>query len=164
MSSASEISPEISLSCHPQVICTSSTGHLHVIRTRLQSPKYFQLNTRTALLISIFVNRLVFPTDSVIPWHTLANLMIAKGVGSLLFKWDLKWDPADVSKLVYYLDDLMFFDSTLPMGITSSSCITQCASSIIRHLMQQRGYSCVNYIDYLGGVEGPPKQYLHLRK
>ena len=53
MSSTSEISPEISLSCHPQVICTSSTGHLHIVCTRLQSPKYFQLNTRaTALLKS----------------------------------------------------------------------------------------------------------------
>ena len=97
--------------------------------------------------------------------------MIAKGVGSLLFKWDLKCyyhqyfvDPADVSKLVYYLDDLMFFDSTLPMGITSSCCITQCVSSIIRHLMQQRGYSCVNYIDYLGGVEVPPKAILAFEK
>ena len=53
MSFASEISPEISLLCHLQVICTSSAGHLHVVHTRLQSPKYFKLNTRaTALLIN----------------------------------------------------------------------------------------------------------------
>ena len=74
--------------------------------------------------------------------------MIAKGVGSLLFKWDLKCyyhqyfvDPADVSKLVYYLDNLMFFDSTLPMGITSFCCITQCVSSIMSQCLSGSGCS-----------------------
>ena len=50
MSSASEISPEISLLCHLHVIHMSSARHLHVVCTRLQLPKYFQLNSRTALL------------------------------------------------------------------------------------------------------------------
>ena len=51
MSSASQISPEVSLSCHPQVIYTSSAGHLHVICTcEISTPKYFQSKSRTALL------------------------------------------------------------------------------------------------------------------
>ena len=46
MSSSSEISPEVSLSCHPHVIHTSSACHLHVVHTRFQPQKYFQLNSR----------------------------------------------------------------------------------------------------------------------
>ena len=53
MSSASEISPEISLSCHLQVIFRSSACHLHVVCTRLQSPKYFLLNTGATALLKI---------------------------------------------------------------------------------------------------------------
>ena len=63
---------------------------------------------------------------------TLANLMVLKGVGSLLFKRDLRRyyhqifvDPADVAKLGYYLDDLLYFDATLPMGLTSACYIAQ---------------------------------------
>ena len=51
MSSASEISPEISLSYHLHIICMSSACHPHVVHTRLQSPKYFQLNTRATALL-----------------------------------------------------------------------------------------------------------------
>ena len=98
---------------------------------------------------------------------TLANLMVMKGVGSLLFKRDLRRyyrqifvDPADVAKLGYYLDDLLYFDTTLPMGMTSSCYIAQRVSSIITFIMQQRGYSCVNYIDDLGGVDTPDKAML----
>ena len=75
---------------------------------------------------------------------TLANLMIQKGVGSLLFKRDLKRyyrqifvDPADAVKLRYFLDDLMFIDSTLLMGMTSSCYIAQRVSCIIPHIMKQ---------------------------
>ena len=35
---------------HSRVICMSSACCLHVVCTRLQLPKYFQLNSRTALL------------------------------------------------------------------------------------------------------------------
>ena len=95
---------------------------------------------------------------------TLVEIMMSKGVGCLLFKRDLKRyyrqifvDPADVAKLGYYLDDLLFFDTTLPMGLTSSCYIAQRVSSMITYIMQQRGYSSVNYIDDLGGAETPIK-------
>ena len=95
---------------------------------------------------------------------TLVDIMMSKGVGCLLFKRDLKRyyrqifvDPADVAKLGYYLDDLLFFDTTLPMGLTSSCYIAQRVSSMITYIMQQRGYSSVNYIDDLGGAETPHK-------
>ena len=95
---------------------------------------------------------------------TLANLMVLKGVGSLLFKRDLRRyyrqifvDPSDVAKLGYYLDDLLYFDATLPMGMTSSCYIAQRVSSMITFIMQQQGYSCVNYIDDLGGVDTSDK-------
>ena len=98
---------------------------------------------------------------------TLVNLMVLKGVGSLLFKCDLRRyyrqifvDPADVAKLGYYLDDFLYFDATLPMGMTSSCYIAQRVSSIITFIMQQQGYSCVNYIDDLGGVDTPQKAIL----
>ena len=63
-------------------------------------------------------------------------------------------------KLGYFLDDLMFIDSTLPMGMTSSCYIAQRVSCIIPHIMKQRGYSAVNYIDDLGGVNMPSKANL----
>ena len=93
--------------------------------------------------------------------------MIDKGVGSLLFKRDLKCyyrqifvDPSDAVKLGYYIDDLVYIDSTLPMGMTSSCYIAQQVSSMIPHIMKQRGYSAVNYIDDLGGVNTPDKASL----
>ena len=98
---------------------------------------------------------------------TLAQLMIKKGVGSLLFKRDLKRyyrqifvDPSDAVKLGYYVDDMIYIDSTLPMGMTSSCYIAQRVSSIIPFIMQQRGYSAVNYIDDLGGVDSASKAEL----
>ena len=52
---------------------------------------------------------------------TLADFMTAKGVGSLLFKCYLQWychqifvDPADIPKLEYYLDDILFFARKWP--------------------------------------------------
>ena len=98
---------------------------------------------------------------------TLAQLMIKKGVGSLLFKRDLKRyyrqifvDPSDAVKLGYYVDDMIYIDSTLPMGMMSSCYIAQRVSSIIPFVMQQRGYSAVNYIDDLGGVDSASKAEL----
>ena len=88
--------------------------------------------------------------------------MVSKGVGSLLFKGDLKHyyrqifvDPANAVKLRYFIDDVMFIDSTLPMGMTSSCYIAQWVSCIISYIMKQQGYSAVNYIDDLGGVNTP---------
>ena len=43
------------------------------------------------------------------------------------------------------------------MGMTSSCYIAQRVSSAISYLMEKRGYSCVNYIDDLGGVVTPSK-------
>ena len=98
---------------------------------------------------------------------TLAQLMIKKGVGSLLFKRDLKRyyrqifvDPSDAVKLGYYVDDMIYIDSTLPMGMMSSCYIAQRVSLIIPFIMQQRGYSAVNYIDCLGGVDSASKAEL----
>ena len=58
---------------------------------------------------------------------TLADIMVKKGVGSFLFKRDLKRyyrqifvDPGDIPKLSYQFDNLLYFDATLPMGMTSS--------------------------------------------
>ena len=92
----------------------------------------------------------------------LADLMLSKRIGSLLFKRDLKRyyrqifvDPADIPKLSYKFQKLLYFDATLPMGMTSSCYIAQRVSSAISFLMNKRGFSCVNYIDDLGGVEKP---------
>ena len=91
---------------------------------------------------------------------TLADIMVTKGVGSLLFKRDLKHcyrqifvDPGDIPKLGYQFDSLLYFDATLPMGMTSSCYVAQRVSNAISFLMEKAGYSCVNYIDNLGGVD-----------
>ena len=44
-----EISNEVSLSCHPQVIHMSSTHGLHVICHEISTPKYFQSKSREQL-------------------------------------------------------------------------------------------------------------------
>ena len=93
---------------------------------------------------------------------TLAQLMINKGVSSLLFKCDLKWyyhqiHPSDAVKLGYYIDDLIYINLTLPMGMMCSCYIAQRVSSMIPYIMKQRGHSSVNYIDDLGGVNTPDK-------
>ena len=98
---------------------------------------------------------------------TLAELMVSKGIGCLLFKRDLKHyyrqifvDPADIPKLGYQFQGELYFDATLPMGMTSSCYIAQRISSAISFLMNKRGFSCVNYIDDLGGVEKPNVAFL----
>ena len=95
---------------------------------------------------------------------TLANIMITKGVGSLLFKRDLKHyyrqifvDPGDIPKLWYQFDSCLYFDATLPMGMTSLCYVTQRVLNAISFLMEKAGYSCVNYIDDLGGADTPEK-------
>ena len=95
---------------------------------------------------------------------TSANIMITKGVGSLLFKRDLKCynrqifvDPGDIPKLGYQFDSFLYFDATLPMGMTSLCYIAQRVSNAISFLMEKAGYSCVNYIDNLGGADTPGK-------
>ena len=95
---------------------------------------------------------------------TLASIMIEKGVGSLLFKRDLKHyyrqifvDPEDIPKLGYQFDNFLYFDATLPMGMTSLCYIAQRVSNAISFLMEKAGYSCVNYIDDLGGADTSEK-------
>ena len=95
---------------------------------------------------------------------TLAYIMITKGVGSLLFKRNLKHyyrqifvDPGDIPKLGYQFDSYLFFDATLPMGMTSSCYVAQRVSNTISFLREKAGYSCVNYIDDLGGADTPEK-------
>ena len=46
MSSTSQILPKVSLSCHPHIICMSSTGHLHIVCARFQQEIYFHLKSR----------------------------------------------------------------------------------------------------------------------
>ena len=95
---------------------------------------------------------------------TLANIMVTKGVGSLLFKRDLKCyyrqifvDPGDIPKLGYQFDNFLYFDATLLMGMTSSCYVAQRVSNAISFLMEKSGYSCVNYINDLGGEDSLDK-------
>ena len=54
--STSEISPKISLSCHPHITaCMSSAHHLHIVCMRFQPQKYFQLNSRATVLLKMMV-------------------------------------------------------------------------------------------------------------
>ena len=57
MSSASEISPKISLSCRLHIIRMSSAHH--VVCMRFQPQKYFQLNSRATALLMILLSFLL---------------------------------------------------------------------------------------------------------
>ena len=106
-----------------------------------------------------------------IEWHlptvdSLANIMIKKGKGCLLFKRDLRRYyrqifvcPGDVHLLGYIFDGKLYFDCTLPMGMTSSCFIAQRVSSSLTFIMHCRNVEIVNYIDDLGGADTPDKAW-----
>ena len=98
-----------------------------------------------------------FREDIVLKFPTvdkLAEIMVSKGVGCLMFKRDLKRyyrqslvDPVDAVKLGYMFEDEMFFDAALPMGLTSSAYIAQRITNAVIFILRNRGIHGVNYID-----------------
>ena len=84
----------------------------------------------------------------------LAQIMVSLGKGCLLYKTDLKRyyrqifvDPV---KLGYWFKNNIFFDATLPMGMTSSAYIAQRITNALTFILQEKGIQGVNYIDDIG--------------
>ena len=87
----------------------------------------------------------------------LAQIMVSLGKGCLLFKRDLKryyrqisLDPVDAVKLGYRFQNNIYFDATLPMGMTSSANIAQRIINALTFILQEKGIHGLNYIDDIG--------------
>lgn len=90
----------------------------------------------------------------------LVSLIKDKGVGCFMFKRDLKKayrqipiDPGDVYALAYRIDDHIFCDRVLPMGLRSSCQACQRVTDGVRYALSIGGCHIVNYIDDLAGAE-----------
>ena len=94
----------------------------------------------------------------------IAELIVKHGVGCLLFKRDLRRayrqfpvDPLDYPLLGYLWEDMMYFDTALPMGLRSSAMACQRITSGVCYICTQSGYDILNYLDDFMGV-APPSQ------
>ena len=75
----------------------------------------------------------------------------------LLLKRDLKRyyrqifvDPVDAVKLGYWFQDNIYFDTALPMGMTSSAYIAQRITNALTFILQEKRILGVNYIGDIG--------------
>ena len=89
----------------------------------------------------------------------LVDFIIEVGPGALLYKRDLKKayklipvDYRDINLLGYKFDDHYYFDTTLPMGLSSSAYICQRTTNMLRHVGTQMGLLLCNYLDDFAGV------------
>ena len=92
--------------------------------------------------------------------ETLLQKVREKGRGCLLYKRDLKRcyrfipvDYRDINYLGYTVDGHMFFDTSLPMGLSSSAYICQRTTNAIRYIANNKyELDTANYLDDMGGV------------
>lgn len=98
---------------------------------------------------------LKFPTID-----NIADLVVAKGPGCLIYKCDLKAayrqfsvDPYDFPLLGSYWNNHYYFDVVLPMGLRSAAMACQRITNGIKYICSQHGYDVLNYLDDFQGVE-----------
>lgn len=98
---------------------------------------------------------LKFPTVD-----SIADLIVKKGSGCLIYKCDLKAayrqfpvDPYDYPLLGSYWKDNYYFDIVLPMGLRSAAMACQRITNAITYICAEHGYTVVNYLDDFQGVE-----------
>ena len=91
---------------------------------------------------------------------SIANLIVAKGQGCLIYKCDLKRayrqfavDPYDYPLLGFEWNNEYYFDTVLPMGLRSAAMACQCVTSAVAFISQSNGYDVLNYLDDFQGVE-----------
>ena len=89
----------------------------------------------------------------------LTELVVENGRGCALFKSDLKSayrqlpvDFGDIHVLGYKWKDLLYFDTTLPMGLSSAAFYCQKVTNFIRHIYEDKGFRAVNYLDDFGSA------------
>ena len=95
---------------------------------------------------------------------TLVQFILKVGRGALLYKRDIRRcyrqipvDPKDTHLLGYHYDGHFYFDTSLPMGLSSAAYCAQRTTNMIRYIATGIGLSIANYIDDLGGGVSLPK-------
>ena len=87
----------------------------------------------------------------------LVHLVVQCGRGCAMFKRDLKQipvNPGDIHVLGWKWDNKLYFDTALPMGLKSAALFCQWVTNFIRHILEDKGVSKVNYLDVFGGGGG----------
>ena len=94
---------------------------------------------------------------------TIIDQVKALGRGCKLYKVDIsptfrhvKLDPFEYD-LLGLRHDLYYVDTCLPFGYRNGSALFQCLSDAVRHIMRQRNYDVINYIDDILGIDLPSK-------
>ncbi|XP_078619225.1 uncharacterized protein LOC144886464 [Branchiostoma floridae x Branchiostoma japonicum] len=94
----------------------------------------------------------------------LTALVARLGPGCLLYKSDLSRayrqlyvDPADYHLLGFQWEGSRFADVTVPFGIRTGSHLCQRVTDAVRFIYGTYGYTCVNYLDDLGGADTPAR-------
>ena len=92
----------------------------------------------------------------------LVEMVKKKGRGCLIMKRDLRraykqilTDPGDWNLLGFVWDDLLYFDTTMPMGLRSAAMCCQRLTNAVRYIYQKQGYDLVPYLDDLATAEVP---------
>ena len=87
----------------------------------------------------------------------------ALGRGCKLYKVDIsrafrhiKLDPSDYD-LLGLRHDAYYVDTCLPFGYRNGSALFQRISDAVRHIMRQRQFDIINYIDDILGIDVPSK-------
>ena len=90
----------------------------------------------------------------------LAVRVFSLGKGCYMFKIDLSryfrqipLDPGDYPMIGYIIEDDIYFDKVLPMGMRSAPYIAQRISNAIAHIMEKVQYFILNYVDDFVGAE-----------
>ena len=90
----------------------------------------------------------------------LLQIIFKKGKACLLFRRDLKSAYkqvpvciGEIHLLGYTHKGLLYFDLTLPMGLSNSAFICQQVTDMIMYIFKQEGYDGTNYLDDLAAAE-----------
>ena len=90
----------------------------------------------------------------------LAYRVYTLGPGTMMFKIDLSHyfrqlplDPGDYSLIGYVIEDQLYFDKMLPMGMRTAPYIAQRVSNAISYIHRQLQYFLLNYVDDFVGAE-----------
>ena len=90
----------------------------------------------------------------------LALRIYTLGKSAMMFKIDLSryfrqlpLDPGDYSLIGYVINDELYFDKVLPMGMRTAPYVAQRVTNAIRHIHEQLEYYLLNYVDDFLGAE-----------
>ena len=92
---------------------------------------------------------------------TITDQVKALGRGCMLYKVDISHAFRHIKLDPFYYDLLghhrLYVDTCLPFGYRNGSAIFQRISDAVRHMMRQRQFDVINYIDDILGIDVPSK-------